>query len=196
MHDNAEKVIITALAGGQTADVHYYDKVAYYDKFTQVDEEINSFHRCTDTNDNNTVKKSVKGIRIEDYHVDTDANTDKHDTVDNDILTVRVAEPDRFKAYFICADGSERQLTSSELAKLNITYVYDDESGDNPSFGHADTDNGETNDFVYYPDTDYIWLNHYDTYKNGVYTLTATYVEDNINKYSTNFDIVFERPTT
>ena len=196
VHDNAEKVIITALAGGQTADVHYYDKVAYYDKFTQVDEEINSFHRCTDTNDNNTVKKSVKGIRIEDYHVDTDANTDKHDTVDNDILTVRVAEPDRFKAYFICADGSERQLTSSELAKLNITYVYDDESGDNPSFGHADTDNGETNDFVYYPDTDYIWLNHYDTYKNGVYTLTATYVEDNINKYSTNFDIVFERPTT
>ena len=94
-------------------------------------------------------------------------------------------------------DVEERlRLEDSELAKLNITYVYDDESGDNPSFGHADTDNGETNDFVYYPDTDYIWLNHYDTYKNGVYTLTATYVEDNINKYSTNFDIVFERPTT
>ena len=187
--ESTEKCTVTVPAT-KTALVHYYDKVGYYDKFTQVDEEINSFHRCTDTNDNNTVKKSVKGIRIEDYHVDTDTNTDKHDTVDNDVLTVHVAEPDRFKAYFICADGSERQLTASELAKLNITYTYDAESGDKVSFGN----NGDNNDFSYDTATDVITVDNYAAnYIQGVYTLTATYVEDNTDKYSADFDIVFER---
>ena len=39
----ATEMLIT-IPAGDTAIVHYYDKVAYYDKFTQVDTEINKFH--------------------------------------------------------------------------------------------------------------------------------------------------------
>ena len=186
--ESTEKCTVTVPAT-KTALVHYYDKVGYYDKFTQVDEEINAFHRYTDASDN-TVKKAVKGIRIEDYHVDTNDNTENHDTLSSDTLTVNVTSSPRFKAYFICADGSERQLTASELAKLNITYTYDAESGDKVSFGN----NGDNNDFSYDTATDVITVDNYAAnYIQGVYTLTATYVEDNTDKYSADFGIVFER---
>ena len=35
------------VSAGDTAIVHYYDKVAYYDKFTQVNTAINKFHKPT-----------------------------------------------------------------------------------------------------------------------------------------------------
>lgn len=87
-------------------------------------------------------------------------------------------------------DGSERALTADELAKLNITYNYDTESGDKESFGNA----GENNDFLYNTGTSIITVHNYAAnYKNGVYTLKATYVDNGENKYSDEFDIVFER---
>ena len=167
--------------------------MGYYDKFTQVDEEINAFHRYKDADDNNTVKKSVKGIRIYDYQVDTDEDTENHDTLDSesDTLTVNITSSPRFKAYFICADGSERALTPTEMANLKISYEYDAESGDKVSFGNAGE--GKTNDFSYDTTTDVITVTNYTDYINGVYTLKATYVGDSVEKFSTSFDIVFER---
>ena len=169
---------------GKTVDVHYYDKVGYYDKFTQVDEEINSFHRFTDASDN-TVKKAVKGIRVEDYKVDTNDSTTNHDTLDNGTLTVDITESPRFKAYFIYADGSEKQITDEELEKFVISYTYVE--NDNEHFGHQTSP--AVNDFSYDTANDKITVENYTTYKNGVYTLKATYD----NKFSDDFDIVFER---
>lgn len=183
--DGTEKVTLAALEAGKTADVHYYDKVGYYDKFTQVDEEINKFYKL-DSSKNNT---TVKGIRVDDYHVNTDSSATSHDTLTGETLTVNVKTSPRFKAYFICVDGSERALTADELAKLNITYTYNSESGDKESFGNATSP--DVNDFSYNETTDVITVANYKdtTYKNGVYTLKATYD----SKYSDEFDIVFER---
>lgn len=182
-NDNSEWVGL--LEAGKTIDVHYYDKINYYDKFTQVDNEINSFHQYTDTN--NDKQKSVKGIRVEDYHVDTDDSTTNHDTLDGDEITVYIADSPRFKAYFVMADGSERALTSEELAKLVISYTYVENSGDDEHFGHQTAP--AVNDFSYNETNDVIMVANYTTYKNGVYTLKATYD----GKFSDDFDIVFER---
>lgn len=191
-HDNKQKVIISGLEAGKTIDVHYYDKVGYYDKFTQVDEEVNTFYKRGDGTNGTDYGRNytVKGIRVEDYHVDITTQTNP-DTIDgSDTLTVNVGVPARFKAYFICVDGSERALTADELAKLNITYNYDTESGDKESFGNA----GENNDFLYNTGTSIITVHNYAAnYKNGVYTLKATYVDNGENKHSDEFDIVFER---
>ena len=55
-----ETVTITDLTAGKTIDVHYYDEVKYYDKFSHVDEQINPFYQL-DTNNKNT---TVKGISV------------------------------------------------------------------------------------------------------------------------------------
>ncbi len=170
---------------GETADIHYYDKVAYYDKFSQVKEAVNQFY----TLDANKANKTIKGIRVEDYKVDTSPGNDK-DTLNGDTLTtMNLQQSPRFKAYYIYADGSEEKITSAtELAKFVISYEYDDTSRDDEHFGHQTT--AADNDFQYNTETDVITVANYaDRYKNGVYTLKATYD----SKFSANFDIVFER---
>ena len=179
----AEKVTLTGLARGKTADVHYYDYVEFYDKFSQVDTEVNRFYSL-DTNHDNQ-HRTVKGIRIEDYHVK------KTDVVVNDLLTVALPQNADFKAYMIMIDGSERLMTREEKKQLLLSYVYDKDSKDDISFGgNADT---EKNDFSYDADHDYIKVANASHHKDCVYTLTADY-----HGYRTEFDLVMpqnERPT-
>ena len=86
-------------------------------------------------------------------------------------------------------DGSEKQITDpTELAKFEITYQYDEESGDDEHFGNQADESD--NDFSYNTTSDVITVRNYTArYKNGVYTLKATYD----GKFSANFDIVFEK---
>ena len=44
-HRTTTEAMTLTVSSGQTAIVHYYDKVAYYDKFTQVNTAINKFHK-------------------------------------------------------------------------------------------------------------------------------------------------------
>ena len=44
-HRTEIEAMTLTVSSGQTAIVHYYDKVAYYDKFTQVNTAINKFHQ-------------------------------------------------------------------------------------------------------------------------------------------------------
>ena len=156
--DATQKVTINDLEAGKTADVHYYDEVEYYDKFSHVDEQINKFYKLE-----NGANKTIKGIRIEDYH--TGASGTLNLTGSN--LTV----------YAIYADGTESQITdAAELGK--ITFSYTAAEGDTSAFACTSTDNGKT-------------LNVTDvaTYNNKVYTITATYD----SKFITTFDLVFAR---
>ena len=158
-HDNRKKVIITGLAAGKTIDVHYYDQVAYYDKFTHVDTAVNKFYTLDNSKQNNT----IKGIRVKDItNVDTDANV----TIDQ--------SSDKLKLYFIYVDGTEREVTeTSEKQKLRFTY-----EGNDTTFPtkFSTTVSGFT-------------ITSHTDFKDNIYTLKATYD----NKFSTNFDLVFER---
>ena len=55
-----ETVTITNLQSGKTIDVHYYDEVGYYDKFSHVDTKVNKFYKL----DNSKKNTTVKGISI------------------------------------------------------------------------------------------------------------------------------------
>ena len=187
-HDDSQKVTINALAGGQTADVHYYDKVGYYDKFTQVDEEINSFHRYTDTDDN-TVKKSVKGIRIADYK--QKGTGDNGDTNDSGVMTVNVAD---LTIYKIMSDGSEVAMTPAEKSAIDaddisVTYTYA-ENDDKKFGGDSTATPAVPAQFSYANKT--ITVTDAGTFLKGVYTLEANY-----KGFKSKFDIVFlrEAPT-
>ena len=87
--ETAETVTLTA---GQTGDIHYYDKVGYYDKFSQVDEEVNRFYKLE-----SGANKTIKGIRIADYH--STATSGELALTGSD-LTI----------YAIYADGTEGEL--------------------------------------------------------------------------------------
>ena len=202
--------MVGLLEPGKTIDVHYYDQVAYYDKFSQVDEEINKFYTL-DINKKNT---TVKGIRIADYHqvgtttigstaADTVEVTD--DTTNPATTTQTMTVPvGNLKIFKIMSDGSEVAMTDSEKAALTgtnfiVSYKYDSTSGDAESFGHQE--NANDNDFSYnnsaededepgkYPS---IVIKNVQRYTNGVYTLTAIYTEQTIN-FTTTFDIVFSQ---
>ena len=112
------KVEVT-IPASKTAMVHYYDKVAYYDKFSDVQEKINTFYSLD--KDNSNKLETIKGIRIAEYHVDTTKNTDNAD--DNDTLTVALLSNTRFKAYMILADGSERLMTDTEKANMILKII-------------------------------------------------------------------------
>ena len=171
-----EKVTVSGLEAGKTIDVHYYDKVGYYDKFSQVDTKVNKFYTLNSNKENAT----VKGIRIDDYYV-ADSGT-----VSGGTLTISTNDVTKFKAYKIMADGTEQQITdSTELAKLAVTYTYDSSSKDDERFGHqADTSD---NDFSYSNST--ITVNNASRYHDSVYKLNVSYD----NKFTTTFNIVFEQ---
>lgn len=100
------------LPPSKTADVHYYDKVAYFDKFSQTDTRINTFYSLDD--DRNTI--TVKGIRIDDFYTENSDQTDPS-------VVINVPANDDFKAYFILSDGTEREMTEEEKEALVISYV-------------------------------------------------------------------------
>ena len=157
---------------GKTIDVHYYDKVAYYDKFTQVDEEINKFYTLDSSKQNTT----IKGIRIVDYKQkgtgvggDTDNDGKMEVAVDN--LTI----------YKIMSDGTEIPMTSTEKADISITYTY--AADDDKKFG-GDSENSVAAQFSYANQT--ITVTGASTFAKGVYTLNANY-----KGFTTSFDIVF-----
>ena len=180
-----EKLVVT-IPAERTAIVHYYDKVDYYDKFSDSDTEINQFY----TLDSNTkASKTVKGIRIADYH-QTGTEGEYADTLSG-TMTVPVT---RLTIYKIYADGSEEPLLPEEYAALSstnfaITYTYDAAAGDAESFGHAAA--LATNDFSYNSVTKTISINHISDYENGVYTLNVDY-----KGFKTAFDLVFLRSSS
>ena len=168
-----EKVTVSGLAAGKTIDVHYYDKVGYYDKFSQVDTKVNKFY----TLDSNKQNSTVKGIRIDDYYVDT---ANGNGTLTSDTLTVN-----NFKAYKIMADGTEQQITdSTELAKLAITYTYDSSSKDDEQFA---------DDFSYSSST--ISVGNVSRYHDSVYKLNVSYTDDTFTTTAA-FNLVFEKQST
>ena len=215
--DNSNKplktVTISPLEAGKTVDVHYYDEVGYYDKFSQVDTNVNQFYQLNSTTKAN---KTIKGIRIADYHqVGTTGNefdtVEVNDTSTNPVtlieklMTVPVS---RLTIYKIMSDGSEVAMTDSEKAALTgtnfiVSYTYDSESGDKESFGHATSP--ATNDFSY-DNTDEdsndlgknpsIVVHNSQKYENGVYTLKAKYKTDANTEFTTTFDLVFLRSST
>ena len=210
---NNENEMVGLLEPGKTIDVHYYDQVAYYDKFSQVDEEINKFYTL-DINKKNT---TVKGIRIADYHqvgtttigstaADTVEVTD--DTTNPATTTQTMTVPvGNLKIFKIMSDGSEVAMTDSEKAALTgtnfiVSYTYDSESGDKESFGHASP---ATNDFSYDDTAEdesnigrnpSIVVHNSQKYENGVYTLKAKYKTDANTEFTTTFDLVFLRSST
>ena len=164
----------------RVADIHYYDKVAYYDKFSQVETKINSFHRYTDENDNR--QNTVKGIRVElrgKVQIPASGNSEiSVNTVNDEAFAWYKSDSCRFNAYFINADGSERAMTEDEKAKLVISYTA---SGDDDKFAKSDTG------FSFDDDNKKIIIKNPSDYAKHVYTLKATYD----GKFTSNFDIVF-----
>lgn len=184
--NKSEKLTIAALPAGKTIDVHYYDTVDYYDKFTQVDEEINKFYRRGDGTNGTTLgtNYTVKGIRIADYH--QTGNVTNGDTDASDVMTVNVSSLDIYK---IMSDGSEAAMTSAEkvaLTNFNITYHYAE--GDKQEFGGASSPTVVQAKFSYNSGTKDITINDASTFAKGVYTLNASY-----NGWNAKFDIVFAR---
>ena len=157
--ESAETVTLTA---GQTGDIHYYDKVGYYDKFSQVDEKVNKFYKLE-----SGANKTIKGIRIADYH--STATSGELALTGSD-LTI----------YAIYADGTEGELNSTEKAKITFSYTdVDDEPA--PFTPDISSDNKT------------LTVSDVADYKGNVYTITATYPYDSDTNFTAKFDLVFSR---
>ena len=157
--ETAETVTLTA---GQTGDIHYYDKVGYYDKFSQVDEEVNRFYKLE-----SGANKTIKGIRIADYH--STATSGELALTGSD-LTI----------YAIYADGTEGELNSTEKAK--ITFSYTDVDDEPAPFTPTLSSDSKT-----------LTISDVTTYTGNVYTITATYPYDSNTNFTAKFDLVFSR---
>ena len=158
------EVMTVTIPAMETAIVHYYDNVAYYDKFAYGDETVNKLYKLNQTGKAN---ETIKGIRVKDItNVDTDANV----TIDQN--------SSELKLYFIYVDGSEREADASEKAKLR--FAYEDGDTDFQSKTGLSTTSTSESSFT---------ITAYSDFKDNIYTLKAVYD----NKFSTNFDLVFER---
>ncbi len=165
--------MVGLLEPGKTIDVHYYDKVGYYDKFSQVDEEINKFYTL---DENTKANKTIKGIRIADYH--QTGNVANGDTDNDGKMEVNV---DDLTIYKIMSDGTEVPMTSTEKADISVTYTY--AADDDKKFG-GDSANSVPAQFSYANQK--ITVTGASTFAKGVYTLNANY-----KGFTTSFDIVF-----
>ena len=170
--------MVGLLEAGKTIDVHYYDKVAYYDKFSQVDEEINKFYKRGDGTSDTTLGQNytIKGIRIADYH--QTGNVANGDTDNDGKMEVNV---DDLTIYKIMSDGTEVPMTSTEKADISVTYTY--AADDDKKFG-GDSANSVPAQFSYANQK--ITVTGASTFAKGVYTLNANY-----KGFTTSFDIVF-----
>ena len=190
----SEKLTLT-IPAERTAIVHYYDKVGYYDKFSQVDTEVNKFYKLE-----SGANKTIKGIRIADYHQigTTGDNADTVDVTDNSVdppvTTQTMAVPvGNLKIYKVYVDGTEELMSTADYAALNstnfnITYTYDFTTGDKREFGGkaADDDPAIPAQFSYANNT--ITVIDASDFENGVYTLNADY-----KGFTAKFDLVFSR---
>jgi len=165
--------MVGLLEPGKTIDVHYYDKVGYYDKFSQVDEEINKFYTL---DENTKANKTIKGIRIADYH--QTGNVANGDTDNDGKMEVNV---DDLTIYKIMSDGTEVPMKSTEKADISVTYTY--AADDDKKFG-GDSANSVPAQFSYANQK--ITVTGASTFAKGVYTLNANY-----KGFTTSFDIVF-----
>lgn len=141
-----EATEIFTLTAGQTSDVHYYDEVEYYDKFSHVDEQINKFYKLE-----NGANKTIKGIRIEDKKL---TETSGSKSITGSDLTV----------YAVYADGTEGELNSTEKAK--ITFSYTAAEGDTSTFTYTRTNENKTlnvNDVTDYKNKVYTITATYDS---------------------------------
>ena len=149
---------------GKTVDVHYYDQVAYYDKFTHVDTTVNKFY----TLDNSKQNTTVKGIRVEYLtNIPTSSSTAQ-------IAYGNANVSGMLNAWFIFVDGSEREMTAAE--KEALTFSYDPAQNNNESL-NLTTDSNNHNISI----TDIT-----SDYASKVYTVQATH-----GNFTTKFDIVF-----
>ena len=164
-----EAAVSVTVNEGDTAIVHYYDKVAYYDKFSHVDEEINKFYTL-DASKNNT---TAKGIRVE---FNGKADTSGTATIYTNLANDTSAGANRFNAWFINVDGTEREMTVEQKEKLEIEI---------PS--------GLPSDFEYISTNHTLSINNAQSYANNVYTLTAVYKDGSTDLFETTFDLVFAR---
>lgn len=163
-----ESAVSVTVNRGETALVHYYDKVAYYDKFSHVDTKINQFYKLDSKKKNTT----VKGIRIKDI---------KNVTTASDTSIDISSDSTNFKMYFIYVDGTESEITdTTERQKLTISY-----NGADTAFGNSSTGFEFTNNTIK--------IKSNNAFKDKVYPLKAEYKENNEVIFSTTFDIVFER---
>ena len=162
------------LTAGQTADVPYYDKLSYYDKFTHADDEVNKFY----TLDNNKNNKTIKGIRIADYHstASSEPLTLAGTTVGSEVGAVPLT------VYAVYADGTEERLTAPEKLEKITFSAYTPAEGEDPQFTPTLLFDGKN-----------LKVNDVATYKNNVYTITATYTPEANKEYKTTFDLVFKR---
>ena len=198
----SEKLTLT-IPAERTAIVHYYDKVGYYDKFSQVDEEINKFYTL---DENTKANKTIKGIRIADYHqVGTEG--DDADTVEVEdtstepaTTTTTITVPvENLKIYKVYVDGTEELMSADDYEALsstnfNITYTYDSESGDKIEFGGkaaSGDDPAIPAQFSYSKTDKQITVTDTSDFENSVYTLNADY-----KGFKATFDIVFLRSST
>ena len=161
-----EKLVVTVPAE-RTAIVHYYDRAAYCDKFSQTDTRINRFYTLENGN-----HKTVKGFRIADYHQIGTAG--EHPDTDADTMTFPVT---MLTIYQIYADGSEKEMSSSEKEALtDFTVTNPDGSG------------LAAEDFSFDSSTGKITIRRASDYRDGVYTLNAVH-----HGTTTAFDLVFLR---
>ena len=173
-HSESETLTELTVHPYRVLDIHYYDKVSYYDKFTQVDTEINKFYHT----ENNAVT-TVKGIRVE---LRGKIRLPESGSTASEFMTATANDEalDRFSttdsvlnAYFINVDGTERAMTAEEKEKLVLSFLTDDEE---ETFDE---------DFSYDSSTHTITIENAESYANHVYRLTAVYDE----KFSSVFDI-------
>ena len=164
-----ESAVSVTVNEGQTALVHYYDKVAYYDKFSHVDEEINKFYRL-DASKNNT---TAKGIRVE---FNGKVNTSGTATIDT--AQANSTSANTFNAWFINVDGTEREMTATEKANLVIS---------------DPTSQFESGNFNFIDSSKQIQISNTSNYVNKVFTLKAVYKKDTTDLFETTFDLVFAR---
>ena len=154
------------VVSGQTVDVHYYDQVAYYDKFTHADTAVNNFYKL-DINNRNT---TVKGIRVE-YLINIPTNNS----------TAQIAYGNAnangsLNAWFIFVDGSEREMTAAE--KSSLTFSCNSAQSNSESLTLTTDSNNH-----------YILITGITSgYASKVYTLQAAHGD-----FTTKFDIVFAR---
>lgn len=114
------------IQGDGTAEVVFNNTLKYYDKFSQVDVEVNHF-------DN-----SYKGIRVE---YDTDITADANDRAE--------IGKDQLRLYKIKSSGEEVELTSAaDKNALRLSYVYDPLSKDDRRFSDDFNGNAEGSKFT------------------------------------------------
>lgn len=159
------EALTVTIPATKTAIVHYYDKVAYYDKFTHVDTEVNKMYQL----DQNKKNITAKGIRVV-YNAKAD--------ITGSSAVIDISSSSDFKAYFINVDGSEREMSSEEKQRLIIKDT-------DPTYKIG-------TDFTFDENNHTITVENNAAKAGNVYVLQAVYKENSTEIFTTEFELVFE----